>query len=131
MAADRKFIMPLMLLFAVCVILLISLTTWLESINIDRNVLLIANSLFFFMSMLIFFIQRKALQNPNPNVFIRTVMAGMMVKMLACIAAIIAYIFLSGESFNKPAVFASMLLYLVYLAVEVSVSMKLNKEKNA
>ena len=71
------------------------------------------------------------MQHSNPNVFIRSVMAGMMIKMFIVIVAVIAYVLLSGKSFNKPAIFISLLLYLVYLAVEVAAVMKLNKRKNA
>jgi hypothetical protein len=98
---------------------------------IDYRVLMGGNCIFFFVSLVAFRIQRKALQNTNPNAFVRSVMAGVMIKMFVCIAAVMAYVLLSGKYFNKPAVFISMLLYLVYLGVEVAVLMKLNKQKNA
>jgi hypothetical protein len=131
MDRGRKFLLPLMLLFIVCVLFLVSAGTLFTKWNIDRNVLLVANSLFFIMSMLAFFVQRKAMQNSNPNVFVRSILSGMMIKMVVCVLAVLAYTFLSGDSFNKAAVFISLLLYLIYLAIEVTVLMKLNKQRNA
>jgi hypothetical protein len=58
-------------------------------------------------------------------------MGGMLIKIFACVIAVAAYYFISGTAFNKPAVYASMVVYIVYLVVEVSTIMKLNKTKNA
>jgi len=103
------------------------LTKW----GLDDAVLIIANSLFLIINLITLFIQQKALLNTNPNVFIRSVMAGMMIKMFVCIIAIIFYWFIMGSAFSQASVFAGMLLYLIYLAVEVSLVNKLNKQKNA
>ena len=55
----------------------------------------------------------------------------MIIKVFACVIAIVAYYFISGAAFNKPAVYLSMVIYIVYLVVEVRTIMKLNKTKNA
>jgi high-affinity Fe2+/Pb2+ permease len=75
--------------------------------------------------------QARALKNKNPNVFIRSVMGGMILKMFACIIAVFIYVQLSGADFNKRSIFTALCLYLVYLAVEVRSVMKLNRNKNA
>lgn len=103
---------------------------WKDS-NVDFVVLLGANVLFFLVSVMAFRIQYKAMQNSNPNDFIRKVMTTMLMKMGIALAAVMAYVLASGKSFNKPAVYISMLIYLVYLVVEVGLVMKLNKRKNA
>ena len=72
-----------------------------------------------------------AMYNNNPNVFIRSVMGGMIIKVFACVIAVVAYYFISKGAFNKPAVYASMVIYIVYLVVEVRTIMNLNKTKNA
>jgi hypothetical protein len=56
-------------------------------------------------------------------------MTGMMLKMIACVMAVLGYVYLSGASFNKRAVFIALFLYLIYLATEVFVVMKMNKNK--
>lgn len=75
--------------------------------------------------------QKKALNNANPNVFVRSVMGGMLIKMFVVITAVIVYRLVAGNSVSKVSVFASMFLYLLYLGVEVAIITKLNKQKNA
>ena len=126
-----KVLQPLVLTFSLFTLILLIAKLFFDNNGIDFIVILIANALFFLMSILVFRMQRKAMQHSNPNVFIRSVMAGMMIKMFIVIVAVMAYVLLSGKNFNKPAIFISLLLYLVYLAVEVAAVMKLNKRKNA
>ena len=126
-----RVLFPLVLTFSIFTLFFLTVKLFFNSWGIDLRVILVANCLFFLTSFLVFRILRKAMQNPNPNVFVRSVMAGMMIKMFIVLAAVMAYVFGSGESFNKPSVFISLLLYLVYLAVEVALMMKLNKRKNA
>jgi len=99
--------------------------------GLDSLVLIIANSLFFIINIVAYTMQKKALKNANPNVFIRSVMASMMIKMAICIVAVLIYALMFRSTFSKYSVFAAMFLYLIYLAVEVRASSKLNKEKNA
>ena len=103
----------------------------LISAGFDTNVLLVANVLLLAISFLSFFIQFRGIGNTNPHVFVRSVMAGMMMKMLVCLAVTFAYVYLSGSGYNKKSVFVALLLYLVYLALEVYAVMTLNKKKNA
>ncbi len=126
-----KVLLPLVLTFSLFTLALLIAKLFFKDSSIDLVVILVANALFFLMSIFVFSIQRKAMQHSNPNVFIRSVMAGMMIKMFAVIVAVITYVLLSGKIFNKPAIFISLLLYLVYLSVEVAAVMKLNKRKNA
>lgn len=129
MNAPGRLLLPLVLLFSLITgIIFISFAT-LKNNHIDANVLLASNTLFFIISIVSFFIQRNGLQNKNPHVFVRSVMAGMMVKMVICIIAVIAYVYWSGAGFNKRAVFIALFLYLIYLATEVFVVMKMNKNK--
>ena len=122
---------PLVLTFAVLSAILFLSAISFSAGGINFVVLMVANCLFFLMSLVAFRIQLKAMGNTNPNAFVRSVMAGVMIKMFVCIAAVIGYVLISGVHFNEPAVFISMILYLLYLVVEVAVLMKLNKRKNA
>ena len=131
MNVKYRMFFPLVLTFSLFTLILLIAKLFFDNNGIDFIVILIANALFFLMSILVFRMQRKAMQHSNPNVFIRSVMAGMMIKMFIVIVAVMAYVLLSGKNFNKPAIFISLLLYLVYLAVEVAAVMKLNKRKNA
>ncbi len=129
---NKKQILPLIIIFLSLNAFLLTGHSFLQRYGIDKNVLIIANTLFFITNSITFILQRKALQNKNPNVFVRSMMAGMMIKMFAVLGAFIAYVLISGKAtVNKPALYVSIFLYFVYLAVEVAIVMKLNKQKNA
>jgi uncharacterized membrane protein len=131
MKAKRSLLLPLLLVFIICNGFFISAKTLLAKWGIDNGVLIIANSLFLLLALITFSIQQKALQNKNPNVFIRSVMAGMMIKMFTCIIAIFVYWLIAREKFSKASVIAALVVYLIYLAVEVKQVTKLNHQKNA
>ena len=131
MKVERSFLLPLLLVFIFCNGLFLTMKVPLARLGIDSYVLIIANSLFLIIAIITSFIQKKALQNTNPNVFIRSVMAGMMIKMFVCIIAIIIYWFIAKQNFSTATVFAAMLVYLIYLGVEVALVSKMNKQKHA
>jgi len=127
-----KNVFPLIVTFVVLAIAVLAAKFLLAGKGgVDYTVLMAANCLFFLVSLLVFRMQYNAMHNSNPNVFIRSVMSGMIIKVFVCIGAVIGYYFMSRENFNKPAVYAGMLIYIIYLTVEVRTIMKLNKKKNA
>lgn len=122
---------PLVICFIVLTVSILSAGLLFPDSGIDYLVLVMANCLFFFMSLVVFNMQRKAMAHPNPNVFVRSVMIGVMIKMGVCLAAVVGYVLLTRPDFNKPAIYISLVIYAVYLVAEVSIVMKLNKSKNA
>lgn len=102
-----------------------------KSNKVDYTIVIASICLFFLVSLLIFRMQYQAMHHSNPNVFVRSVMMGMIIKILICIGAAVAYYFTSGPAFNKPAVYLGMIVYVIFLTVEVRTIMKLNKTKNA
>jgi uncharacterized membrane protein len=131
MKARQKQLFPLILLFVFLNIFFLTAKSIFQKWGIDREVLIIANILFFLISLIAFSLQRKAMQKTNPHAFVRSVMGSMMIKMFVVIIAVIIYTLLSGALFNKPSVFIALFLYIIYLAVEVAIVMKMNKQKNA
>lgn len=131
MNASSRFLYPLLLLFGIIALLIITFSVFLKKYGIDTQVLLVANLIFLLINLLVFVFQRRALTHSNPNVFIRAVMGGMMLKMIVCAIAVIIYVLTVGPGYNKKAVFISLFIYLIYLAVEVSTLMRLNNKKNA
>ena len=131
MNSTVRFLKPLFWVFIINLIAIAALWKILIQYGVNTYVLLGANLLFFLISALVFVMQKKALNNKNPNVFIRSVMGGMMIKMIVCIIAVFLYVFLAGKGYNKKAVFISMFIYLIYLAAEVKSLMKLNKHQHA
>ena len=130
MNARKKLIVPLIAIFIVLNGSLVATKGLLAKWGIDYNVMVIANLLFFIISLVAFFMQKKALENSNPNVFIRSVMGGMLIRMFVVIIAVVVYRLLAGNNVSKVSVFASMFLYLLYLGIEVAVITKLNRQKN-
>lgn len=126
-----KSILPLFLTFLVLTAIIFAGHFFVTGRGIDYKAVMAGNCLFFLISFYVFRMQYLAMYNKNPQVFIRTVMGGMLIKMLLCVLAVVAYYFLSANAFNKPAVYISMIIYIVYLVVEVRTIMKLNKTKNA
>ncbi|HPH86643.1 MAG TPA: hypothetical protein PLC48_14330 [Ferruginibacter sp.] len=126
-----RILLPVIFLFLALTTFILTSSRFLEQLHIDKNVLLGANVLFFLLTIVSFFIQRKGMLNKNPHVFVRSVTGGMLVKMVFCILAVIGYVYASGDQFNKRGVFIALFLYLVYLAIEVMVVMKMNKKHNA
>ena len=127
----RKQIFPLLFLFIFLNAFFLTGHNFLAKHGIDSDVLIVANSLIFLTNFIAFLLQRKALQNTNPNVFVRSMMGAMMIKMFVVLGAFIAYVLIMGKAINKPAIYISVFLYFVYMAVEVAIIMKLNKQKNA
>jgi len=124
-------ILPLVIAFILLNIVLISAYLLYPGAGLDYLMLIIANAVFFLTSAMVFNMQRKAMANSNPQVFIRKVMVGVMLKMGVCLAFIMGYVFLTRPAFNRPAIYLSLVIYLVYLITEVSVVMKMNKRKHA
>ena len=131
MSARKKIVVPLIALFIIFSGFIIAFRKLLGKWGIDSDVMAIANIIFFLVSLLAFYMQQKALKNNNPNVFIRSVMGGMLIKMGVVITVVIIYRLVAGNAVSKVSVFASMFLYLIYLAVEVAVITKLNKQQHA
>ena len=130
MSPQNKIILPLLTVFVLTNLTLYAAREIVTKWGIDFYVLFFANDIFFLLSLVAFFMQRKALGNSNPNVFIRSVMGGMLIKMFVTITAVIIYRLIAGNSVSKVSVFLAMFLYLIYLGVEVAVITKLNRQKN-
>lgn len=126
-----KNLLPLIFIFFLFVALSFAFSSVLKSHHIDPYVIIGSNVFFLLISFFSMAIQLRGMQHKNPHVFVRSVMSGMLMKMVLCVAAVIVYSYASGDAFNKKGIFISLFLYLIYLAVEVSIIMKLNKKPNA
>ncbi len=122
---------PVIIVFLAAVIFRESAASWLEKMNVSVIVFSVGNLLLLLLTLITIAFQWRALNNKNPNVFIRSIMSSMLIKMLAIAGGVVIYAKTSGNSFSKGGVFAVLILYLLYLAAEVFVVMKLNSRKNA
>ena len=131
MSNNWKGLVPVAILFLVINVLLFFLKLPMQKAGFSLSVLLAANAILFIITIISFFLQVKGLKNTNPNVFVRSVMGAMMIKMLICVGVVFSYVYASGNTYNKRSVFVALFLYLIYLSVEVMAVMKLNKKKDA
>jgi len=131
MSKGSKGLLPVFYIFLFIAVLLLIFSNKLAEAGVDTIVLTGANILLFVLSVISFFIVLKGIRHSNPNVFVRSVMGSMMIKMVVCLVATFLYVYFTGDNYNKKSVFIALLLYLVYLSAEVVVLMKLNKNKNA
>jgi Ca2+/Na+ antiporter len=101
----------------------------LQSYGFDTRFLLIANTILFFISLSGFLIQAKGLKSTNTNAFIRSVYVSFILKLFIVLIVVFAYVFLTKGKINKPSLFTSMGLYIVYTSIEVIQLMKIARRK--
>ncbi|MEO6636676.1 MAG: hypothetical protein ABIN25_00280 [Ginsengibacter sp.] len=126
---STKKYLPLLLLFVFVVAIVFLFRSNLQSAGFDLSLLYIANFILFVLSFLGFLLQLKGLRSANHNAFIRGVYGSLLLKMFVVLIAVFAYVFLTHGKINKPSLFTSMGLYLVYTFVEVAQLMKLARKK--
>jgi hypothetical protein len=121
---------PVMALFLIINILVFTFKSSLIRYGFDIPFLLIANVLLFLLSLFGFYIQTKGVQSANVNAFVRGLYSSLLLKMFVIVAAIFIYIFVMDGHVNKPSLFTSMAIYLVYTFIEVTQLMKIARKKN-
>lgn len=131
MQSPFKAFIPLILILVIFSVIPAVFAGTLHRYHIDEKVIIGANILFFLLSIITFSLQQKAMTNKNAHAFVRAVTGAMLLKMIVCVIAVILYVYASGDNFNKRAIFASLVLYLVYLFSEVLIVMKMNKKQHA
>lgn len=127
MAHQRIILVPLFTLFALVTAGLLLCTSCITKWGLGRDILQVANALFFIISLVSFFIQNRGIQHTNPNVFVRSVMGGTFVKMAVVLIAFFVYIMVYKKQVSKPTIIAGMILYFLYLIIEVTSVLKLNR----
>jgi FtsH-binding integral membrane protein len=126
---NQKAFVPIVLLFIIFNGIILIFKTFLEAHGFDREFLLWANLFLLLISVGGFLLQRKGLQSPNPQAFVRGMYASMMFKMFITIIVVLVYVFLFRTKINKPGIFAAMGMYVVYTVVEVAALMKVARTK--
>jgi hypothetical protein len=99
----------------------------LSKLGVDEWVLYVSNILLLLVSMVNLRLVENGLKNSNPHVFVRSVIGGMTLKMLVLLTAIMVY---AGTS-PKDSVLFAKIFYVIYLILELSITLKLNKKNHA
>ena len=123
-----KLFLPVLLIFILVSCLSIAFRNSFTRLQIDTDVVIIGNLILFLVTLISFFLYRKALLASNTHAFLRNVYSGMMLKLFVCMTAAFIYIYAMDGKVNKPGLFAVMILYLVYTFVEIAILMKQSKQ---
>jgi len=124
-----RLLRPMILLFILLNAFFLAGKTWIINKGADQEVLIIGNLLLFFVSVITFLITYRSLQASNPNVFVRAMYGGFIIKFFAVAVAAFIYIMITKKNVNRPALFSCMLLYTVYTFIEVKTLLGILKQK--
>ncbi len=120
---------PLSILFIVLTILFVSVGKQMAAKNISLAVVISANSLLYFVSMINLYFQFRNIHHPNPNAVVRGVIAGTFIKLFLLATAVMVYLLVAKATRNVNGVFVGMGLYIIYTWLEVRISLRLNPKK--
>jgi hypothetical protein len=117
------------LLFVILTGFFVASKTTLEKRNIDQGLLIAGNLVLFLVTLTSFLLLSRGLHAANPHTFVRSMYGSFILKFFAIAIAAFIYIMLAKKAVNKPALIACMFLYVVYTFIEVSVLLKMLKQK--
>lgn len=120
---------PLLLIFAGTSLFLLTSGNWLAQWKINNWVLFAGNCILFLVTIASFRLSKKALFHNNVQAFLRMVYSGMFLKMGVCIGAVLIWFFASPATIGKIAVMCLFALYFLYTFTEVTLLMRLSKQK--
>ena len=97
--------------------------------NIDDTVVLIGNLLLFLISLFNTYRSAGAIDNTNPQVFVRAFYGGFLIRLLVCGAAAFVYIYSQQGKINKPALFICLGIYVIYSLIETTTLKRIFNDK--
>lgn len=118
--------LPLSVLFVTFCVILGIFKEKLESGGLDVQFTLFANIILFVVTVLGFAIISDKAGSKNIHAFLRGVYLSFLLKMFVVVAALFIFISVFREV-NKPAIFVSMGMYIVYSIAEVFQLMKIGR----
>jgi hypothetical protein len=126
---DKNYIILLLVFLVVNTLCLIYRNGGISApFSIDVNVVVVANALLFILAVIGMYLHIKAAHNPNPQLFVRSVLLMAFLKFFILGIAAIAYVLWAKADRNIPGIIIGMILYVVYAVVEVRGAYKLNKK---
>ncbi len=114
-----KFIFWLAAVFAAITgLLFLTENGWLASIGVHFPILVIGNIVLALITLISFSLSRKGLAATNPNVFVRSVYASTLSKLMLCVVGIGVYVLVNRSRVSKATIFILLFFYLVYTVLE-------------
>ena len=122
---------PLLIVFIFVNAALILGREWLAKKGVDQQVLIVGNLLLFLISLGTYILTVRSLKSHNPNVFVRAMYGGFIIKFFVVAIAAFVYIMITKKNVNKPALIACAGLYIIYAGIETrALTGKLRGKKN-
>ena len=115
----RKVLQPIVVLFVLVNVICAILFSWFTSAGLDPIVLLAGNSLVFVLTLSSCYLMKNGLTATSTTGFLSSVYGSFIMKLFFVGLVVVLYVKLSGDQMNVPAVFTSMVLYLLYTFIEV------------
>jgi hypothetical protein len=127
MKESYKKSLPILIVFSVVNLLVFIFQSFLQDLGFGILFLVIANLLLFGVSFIGFVFQVKGLKSGKINALLRGVFASLLVKMFVVIIGLAIYLFVTKGKINKPSLFTSMVLYIVYTFIEVKLLLNISR----
>ena len=97
--------------------------------GIDGTVLLIGNLILYIVTLTAMALTLKSFDNKNPQVFVRAVYGGFIIKFFVLATAAFIYIMVARKTVNRPALLICAALYILYTGLEIRELFKVLKKK--
>ena len=126
-----KLAFPFVSLFIIITIVCFAFATQLDALKINHWVFFVANIILFFVAIITMLMHKMSVKNSNPRAFTNGVMTSMVIKLFVIGTAVLVYASKAGAGKSVYGVYAGMVLYLIYTALEVKIALQMNKKPNA
>lgn len=121
--------LPAIIVFIVISSFLVVMQEIVIGWGFDPDMMLITNLGLFFISLVSFLMGANGLRSKDNSTFFKMVYGSFFIKLVLIAGAAFGYIMWAKEEVNKPSIFASLGLYVIYTFFEVAGLMKLAKRK--
>jgi ABC-type polysaccharide transport system permease subunit len=120
--------LPILIVFLVITLLIWAGQTVLAGWKTDYRVLLGGNGILLFVTGVSFYLYTRGLRNKaNAYSFVRMMYGSLIVKMLVCLVAVLAYLLTPGPP-NKNGMLGCFILYILYTYLEVKILTQLSRK---
>ncbi len=94
------------------------------------QVISMANLLLYGLTLFLFRRTYKSFFDPNPQVSIRAILSGVMIKFFVLAVVALLYIFFKRKEVSIPVLIGSALFYVLYTAAEIRALLRLLKKSD-
>ena len=101
----------------------------LASWQIDYRVLLAGNILLFAVTTVSFFLYVRGFGSKNMHAFVRVMYGSLLVKLMACLVAVLIYAAVAKASVNRNGIYGCFILYALYTSLEVRILLQMSKKR--